>query len=66
MGMMTMLVGALGVLRQSDLKYMLAHSTIAMLGLMLALLGQANYYGMQAFIVVLVAHALYKASLFKR
>jgi multicomponent Na+:H+ antiporter subunit A len=60
----TLLWGALAALRQTDLKQMLAHSTIASLGLTVLLLGLGGEAGAVAAIAYFVAHALYKAGFF--
>ncbi|SEP77856.1 multisubunit sodium/proton antiporter, MrpA subunit [Devosia sp. YR412] len=60
----TLLWGALGALRQTDLKQMLAQTTIASLGLSVLLLGLGSSYAISAVVLYFVAHALYKAGLF--
>jgi multicomponent Na+:H+ antiporter subunit A len=60
----TLLWGALGALRQTDLKQMLAQTTIASLGLSVLLLGLGSEAAISALIIYFVAHALYKAGLF--
>ncbi|ODT66576.1 MAG: Na(+)/H(+) antiporter subunit A [Pelagibacterium sp. SCN 63-23] len=63
-GGITLIWGALGALRQTDLKQMLAQTTIASLGLLVLLIGLGSTYGIAAMVVYFVAHALYKAGLF--
>jgi NADH:ubiquinone oxidoreductase subunit 5 (subunit L)/multisubunit Na+/H+ antiporter MnhA subunit len=63
-GLITMLWGALVALRQKDLKAALAYSTISQLGILVALVGLPEGEGIQAALVGIVAHALYKATLF--
>lgn len=63
-GAVTLLWGARLALRQSDLKQMLAHSTVASLGLLVMLLGMGGEAAITAVIAYFVAHALYKAALF--
>lgn len=63
-GGLTLLWGALMALKQTDLKQMLAQSTIASLGLMVMLLGFATPGAYLAVAAYFVAHALYKAGLF--
>ncbi len=63
-GMITMAVGAWRALGQTDLKRMLAYSTVSVLGALVMLAGVGGEYGIRALIVYLVAHALYKSSLF--
>jgi multicomponent Na+:H+ antiporter subunit A len=60
----TLLWGALGALRQTDLKQMLAQTTIASLGLSVLLIGLGTEAAIAAMIIYFVAHALYKAGLF--
>ena len=60
----TLLWGALGALRQTDLKQMLAQTTLASLGLSVLLLGLGSDVAIAAFALYFVAHALYKAALF--
>lgn len=63
-GSFTMLWGSWGALRRDDLKLVLAASTIATLGLLIALFGLGAPKATFAAVAVLVAHALYKAALF--
>ncbi|MEP7290509.1 MAG: hydrogen gas-evolving membrane-bound hydrogenase subunit E [Chloroflexota bacterium] len=63
-GLATMLVGAVLALRQSDLKAALAYSTVSQLGALVALIGLPNGAGLQAALIGIVAHSLYKATLF--
>lgn len=63
-GMTTLLIGAVLALRQRDLKGMLAFSTISQLGALVALIGQPDSAGLKAAMVGVLAHALYKCSLF--
>ncbi|MEQ1901331.1 MAG: hydrogen gas-evolving membrane-bound hydrogenase subunit E [Devosia sp.] len=60
----TLLWGALMALSQTDLKQMLAQTTIASLGLMVLLLGLGGESAAMAVAAYFVAHALYKAALF--
>ncbi|MHA6729819.1 hydrogen gas-evolving membrane-bound hydrogenase subunit E [Devosia sp. A369] len=60
----TLLWGALGALRQTDLKQMLAQTTVASLGLSVLLLGLGTPAAIAAVVLYFVAHALYKAGLF--
>jgi multicomponent Na+:H+ antiporter subunit A len=60
-GLVTMLVGAVGALRRHDLKLLLAHGTVSQLGFMVALIG-LDLVG--AALAVLVGHAVFKAALF--
>jgi multicomponent Na+:H+ antiporter subunit A len=63
-GVMTMLVGAIMATGQRDLKRILAYSTISVLGILTTLLGVGTVQAVEAAVVFLVAHALYKAALF--
>ena len=63
-GGVTLVWGALGALRQTDLKQILAQTTIASLGLLVLLIGLGGSYGIAAMVLYFVAHALYKAGLF--
>jgi multicomponent Na+:H+ antiporter subunit A len=60
----TMLVGAVGALRHTDLKKVLAYSTITALGTLVVLLGLSDGPSIKAAIVFLLVHALYKSALF--
>lgn len=60
----TLLWGALGAIRQTDLKQMLAQTTIASLGLSVLLIGLGTEAAIAAMLLYFVAHALYKAGLF--
>ena len=63
-GLATMLWGAIGALRQTDAKLILAWGTVSQLGLMVALLGVGEGKATFAAISILVAHAVFKAALF--
>jgi multicomponent Na+:H+ antiporter subunit A len=63
-GATTMLVGAYLAMQHTDLKRMLAYSTISALGILVLLIGLGTPGAMQAAVVFLLAHALYKGSLF--
>ena len=60
----TMIVGAWRALRQHDLKLLLAYGTVSQLGFLMLLFGTGEYAVAQAGIVLLIAHALFKAALF--
>jgi multicomponent Na+:H+ antiporter subunit A len=64
LGGATLLWGAIGAIRQTDLKQMLAQTTIASLGLSVLLLGLGTQAAISAMLLYFVAHALYKAGLF--
>jgi len=63
-GVLTTLVGAIMATGQRDLKRILAYSTISVLGILTTLLGVGTVLAVEAAVVFLVAHALYKAALF--
>ncbi len=63
-GLLTMLVGAFLALNSSDLKRILAYSTISSLGTMTMLFGVGSDEAAKAGVVFLLAHALYKGALF--
>ena len=63
-GSATMLVGAYLALRQSDLKLILAYSTVSALGVMTSLLGLGGALAVRAALAFLLGHALYKGALF--
>jgi multicomponent Na+:H+ antiporter subunit A len=63
-GAITMLLGGVIALYQTDLKRILAYSTISALGTLVLLLGLGTAAAITAAIVFLFAHALYKGALF--
>ncbi|MEO8684004.1 MAG: hydrogen gas-evolving membrane-bound hydrogenase subunit E [Devosia sp.] len=63
-GGFTMLWGALGAIRQTDLKQVLAQTTIASLGLLVLLIGLGTEAAIGAAVIYFLAHAVYKAALF--
>lgn len=63
-GALTLIWGALGALKQTDLKQILAQTTIASLGLLALLIGLGSEAAIAAMVVYFVAHAFYKAGLF--
>ena len=63
-GAATMLVSAYQALHQTDLKKILAYSTVSVLGTLTLLIGLGSKLAIQAAMVFLVAHILYKAALF--
>ena len=65
MGSVTMLGSALLAASQRDIKKILAYSTISVLGILVMLFGIGTELSIKAGVVFLVAHALYKASLFQ-
>ena len=63
-GMVTMLVGAYKGLKQNDLKALLAYSTVSQLGILMMMIGQDIEIAFKALVIGILAHALYKSSLF--
>ena len=63
-GLATMLTGTLLALRESDLKRVLAYSTVVSLGTLVTLIGLPAKVAASAMVTFLVVHALYKACLF--
>ena len=63
-GLVTALVGALLALKQHDLKELLAYSTVSQLGFLVALAGVGTFAALAAMAAHLLAHALYKSTLF--
>jgi len=63
-GLMTFMAGSLLALGQTDLKRILAYSTVAALGSMVLLIGVGTPQAIKASLVVLAAHAMYKGALF--
>ncbi|MBQ0743997.1 MAG: DUF4040 domain-containing protein [Pseudomonas sp.] len=64
LGALTALLGAVLAIRQYDLKRMLAYTTVTVLGQLTMLIGTNTSYGLQAFVLYLVAHSFYKGALF--
>ena len=63
-GLATMLLGGWRALRQHDLKLVLAYGTVSQLGLITATVGQGSAGAMAAGLTMLVAHSLFKSTLF--
>ncbi len=63
-GGVTLLWGAFAALRQTDLKQLLAQSTVASLGMLVLLLGIGSEAAIAGAVIYFVAHALYIAALF--
>ncbi|MFD2516037.1 hydrogen gas-evolving membrane-bound hydrogenase subunit E [Pontibacter locisalis] len=63
-GGITALLGAFLALQHSDLKAILAYTTISALGLMVTMLGIGTGVALKAMLVFLLAHALYKGTMF--
>lgn len=63
-GAATMVTGALLALPQTDLKRLLAYSTVSALGALVLLLGLSTELATKAAMVFLLVHSLYKGALF--
>ena len=63
-GAVTMVLAAFLAWRQTDLKRILAYTTISALGTLMLLLGIGTSVALKAALVFLLAHALYKGALF--
>ncbi len=63
-GAVTMLVAAAMAAGQTDLKRILAYTTVSVLGTLTMLIGVGTELAIKAAVVYLVAHACYKAALF--
>lgn len=63
-GGITLIVGTVLGIRQTDLKLVLAYTTVASLGLLVMLTGTSNPIAIQGAVAYLFAHSLFKGSLF--
>ncbi|WP_163558632.1 putative monovalent cation/H+ antiporter subunit A [Halomonas sp. NO4] len=63
-GAMTMFTGAFLAVRHTNVKKLLAYSTVMALGTLTMLLGIGTQGALVAFVVFLLAHSLYKGALF--
>lgn len=63
-GGITMMLGAIMAMKHTDLKKILAYTTISALGTMFLMLGVGTAQALQAVIIFILAHALYKGALF--
>jgi multicomponent Na+:H+ antiporter subunit A len=63
-GVLTMLFGAYTALRQHDLKLVLAYGTVSQLGFLMVVAGFGTRETALAALALLLAHALYKSTLF--
>ena len=61
---LTMVIGAIRALLETDLKRVLAYSTISALGILMLLFGMGSPQAVTAGLVYLLAHACYKGALF--
>ena len=64
LGLLTMILGGLRALKQNDLKLLLAFGTVSQLGFMIAVLGIGTRAATLAGLGVVLAHAMFKATLF--
>ena len=64
LGIVTMLLGGLQALRESDLKRILAFGTVSQLGMLTVVLGYGERNSALAGLALLIGHALFKSSLF--
>lgn len=63
-GGVTLIVGTLAALRETDMKLILAQTTVASLGLLVMLTGFGGEKALEAAVLYLLAHALFKGALF--
>jgi multicomponent Na+:H+ antiporter subunit A len=63
-GLASLMIGGIRAMRQQDAKLALAHGTVSQLGFLMVLLGLGTPATTYAGVAMLVAHALFKASLF--
>ncbi|MEI2297615.1 putative monovalent cation/H+ antiporter subunit A [Ensifer sp. MJa1] len=63
-GGITLIIGAVLACRQTDLKLMLAYTTTASLGMLVMLTGLGFPHAIEAAVLYLVAHSLFKGALF--
>ncbi|GLI27646.1 monovalent cation/H+ antiporter subunit A [Agromyces rhizosphaerae] len=64
LGVLTMLVGGWRALRQYDLKLLLAYGTVSQLGFLIVVVGFGTRDAALAGVALLLAHALFKSTLF--
>lgn len=64
LGLATMLIGGWRALRQTDLKLLLAYGTVSQLGFLTLVVGMGNRDGALAGLALLLAHGLFKGTLF--
>lgn len=63
-GGVTLVVGTLLAIRQTDLKLMLAYTTVSSLGLLVMMTGFGSEHAVEAAALYLIAHSLFKGALF--
>src|SRR5699024_6000991 len=64
LGVATMIVGGLRALRQYDVKLLLAYGTVSQLGFLMTVVGIGTRSAALAGVALIVAHALFKSTLF--
>lgn len=64
MGALTMVIGGFLAWQNSDLKRILAYSTLSVLGTITMLLGVGTKKAVEGAVIFIIAHALYKGALF--
>ncbi|EJJ27206.1 putative monovalent cation/H+ antiporter subunit A [Rhizobium sp. CF142] len=63
-GSLTLVTGSVLAIRQTDLKLKLAYTTVSSLGLLVLLTGFGSHSAIEAAVLYLVAHSLFKGALF--
>lgn len=63
-GGVTLIAGTVLALRQTDMKLVLAQTTVASLGLLVMMTGYGSEKAVEAAVLYLIAHALFKGALF--
>src|SRR5699024_3471330 len=63
-GLITTVIGGWFALQQTDLKRLMAYSTVSQLGLIVATIGIGTEAALTAAIIHTIAHAMFKAGLF--
>lgn len=63
-GALTLVVGTVLAIRQTDLKLMLAYTTVGSLGLLIMLTGLGSEKAVEAAALYLIAHSMFKGGLF--
>lgn len=64
MGGVTLVAGTVLALRETDMKLVLAQTTVASLGLLVMMTGYGSEKAIEAAVLYLIAHALFKGALF--
>jgi multicomponent Na+:H+ antiporter subunit A len=63
-GAVTMFIGVVMAMKQTDLKKLLAYTTVSVLGTLTMLIGVGTKTAIKAMLIYLLAHSLYKGALF--